>query len=143
MNFQKLAIGTLAGTVFLFATDWVWYGIIMKDSMDMPGARPEPDFMWLIISYVIFSLAFVSIFSKWNGGGSKVNSGLNFGLWIGILGGLAMNLMWFSLTTTMTLTQALQDSAYTIVKYIILGIVVAYAYGMGSGDRGKASGGGE
>lgn len=143
MNFQKLAIGTLAGAAFLFLTDWLWYGIIMKDSMNMPGARPEPDFMWLIISYVIFSLAFVSIYSKWNSGGSKVSSGLNFGLWVGILGGLAMNLMWFSLTTTMTLNQALTDSVYTIVKYILLGIVVAYAYGMGDGVRGKASGGGE
>ncbi|MBK9103775.1 MAG: hypothetical protein IPL92_04225 [Saprospiraceae bacterium] len=131
MNVQKLAIGTIAGAVFLLLADMVWYTQIMKDSMDMPNMRPDPDMMWMIISYVIFALAFTAIYSKWSGGGSKVNSGLNFGLWVGILGGLAMNLMWFSLSTNMTLNQALTDSVYTIVKYILLGIIVAYATGMG------------
>lgn len=135
MKIQKLAIATIGGTVLLFLLDWVWYGMIMKDSMNMPGARPEPDFMWLVISYVIFSLAFVTIYSKWNGGGSKVNSGLNFGLWMGILGGLAMNLMWFSLMDVMTLGQSLTDSVYTIIKYILLGIVVAYLSSDSGGDR--------
>ncbi len=146
MKIQKLLIATAVGAAILLLADMVWYTMVMKDSMDMPNARlnaegqPYPDMMWMIISYIIVALAFAAIYSKWSGGGSKVNSGLNYGLWIGLLAGLGMNLMWFSLVTTMTLNEALIDSAYTIVKYIIVGIVVAYIYGM-SGDRGKASGG--
>jgi hypothetical protein len=143
MNFQKLAIATVVGAVFLLLLDMVWYTMVMTDSMDMPNMRPEPDMMWMVISYIVVALAFAGIYSKWSGGGSKVNSGLNYGLWIGLLAGLGMNLMWFSLTTSMTLNQVLSDSAYTLVKYIIAGIIVAFIYGMGSGDRGKASGGGE
>jgi hypothetical protein len=141
MKIQKLAIATVVGAVFLLLLDMVWYTMVMKDSMNMPNARvdaagePAPDMMWMIISYVIFALAFVSIFSKWNGGGSKVNSGLNFGLWTGVMVGLGLNLMWFSLTTMMTLSQVLTDGVYTIVKYILLGIVVAYIAGAGGGDR--------
>jgi hypothetical protein len=135
MKIQKLAIAAVAGTVFLFLLDWLWYATLMKDSMNMPNARPEPDMMWLVISYIVFSVAFVSIYGKWSGGGSKVNSGLNFGLWTGIMVGLAMNLMWFSLTTTITLNQALIDAVYTIVKYILLGILVAYLASDGSGSR--------
>ena len=135
MKIQKLAIAVLVGTAFLFLIDWVWYGMLMKDSMTMPNARPEPDFMWLVISYIVFSIGFVSIYGSWNGGNSKVNSGLNFGLWVGIIVGLAMNLMWYSLTTTVTLNQALMDSAYSIVKFILLGIVIAYVAGAGGGDR--------
>ena len=105
--------------------------------------RPEPDMVWMVISYIITALAFAAIYSKWSGGGSKVNSGLNYGLWIGLFAGLGMNLMWYSLVTTMTLNQTLIESVYTLVKYMIVGIAVAYAYGMGSGVRGKASGGGE
>ena len=135
MKIQKLAIAALVGTVFLFLVDWVWYGMLMKDSMTIPNSRPEPDFMWLVISYIVFSVAFVSIYGAWSGGSSKVNSGLNFGLWIGIMVGLSMNLMWFSLTTTITLNQALMDSAYSIVKFILLGIVIAYVAGGGHGDR--------
>jgi hypothetical protein len=149
MKIQKLAIATVAGTVFLFLIDMVWYTMIMTDSMNMPNARldaagqPAPDMMWMIISYIIFALAFVSIYGNWSGGSSKVSAGLNFGLWTGLIVGLSMNLMWFSLSTLMTLNQVLMDSAYTIVKCILLGIVVAYATGLPGGDRGKAQGGGE
>ena len=142
MKIQKLLIATVAGTVFLLLMDKVWYTMIMKDSMNMPGARPEPDMMWMVISYVIFALAFVSIYGKWNGGGSKVNSGLNFGLWTGIMIGLGLNLMWYSLSTAMTLTQTLTDGVYSIVKYIILGIIVAFLTSEGGtrGGGGKTPG---
>jgi predicted MFS family arabinose efflux permease len=135
MKIQKLAIAALVGTVFLFLVDWVWYGMLMKDSMTMPNARPEPDMMWLVLSYIVFSVAFASIYGAWNGGSSKVNSGLNFGLWIGLMVGLSMNLMWYSLTTTVTLNQALMDSVYSIVKFILLGILMAYVAGGAHGDR--------
>jgi hypothetical protein len=145
MKIQKLAIGAAAATVFLFLVDYVWYAVLMKDSMNMPNARPEPDFMWLVISYIVFSVGFVSIYGAWSGGSSKVNSGLNFGIWTGIMVGLGMNLMWYSLTTSVTLNQAFMDAAYTIVKYILVGIVVAYATGHpgGDGHRGKDTGGGQ
>jgi len=142
MKIQKLLIATVAGTVFLFLIDWVWYGMLMKDSMVMPNARVDangqhmPDFMWLVISYLVFSLAFVSIYGKLSGGSSKVNSGLNYGIWVGVMVGLAMNLMWYSLTTMMTMNQVLMDGAYSIVKYIILGIIVAYLSAEAAGDRG-------
>jgi hypothetical protein len=135
MKIQKLAIATVAGAVFLLLIDMLWYTMIMKDSMNMPGMRPEPDMMWMIIGYVIFSLGFVSLYGKWNGGDSKVNSGLNFGLWTGIMIGVGMNLTWYSLSTAMTISQTLTDGAYTIVKYILLGIVVAYLSSDGGGSR--------
>jgi hypothetical protein len=145
MKIQKLAIAALVATVLLFLLDWVWYGMIMKDSMTMPGMRPEPDMMWLVISYIVFSIAFVSIYGAWSGGASKVSSGLNFGIWTGLMVGLAMNLMWFALSTNLTLSQAITDAVYTIAKYIVVGIGVAYALGHpgGDGHRGKDTGGGQ
>jgi hypothetical protein len=143
MKIQKLAIGAVVATILLFLLDWVWYGMIMKDSMTMPGMRPEPDMMWLVLGYLVFSIGFVSLYSAWSGGASKVNAGLNFGLWAGIMVGLGMNLVWFSLSTNMTLSQAITDAIYTIVKYIIIGIAVAYATGHPGGHRGKDSGGGQ
>ncbi|MDZ4748884.1 MAG: hypothetical protein SH808_10375 [Saprospiraceae bacterium] len=149
MKIQKLAIASVVATVFLFLIDWVYYGMLMKDSMDMPTARldaagqPAPDMMWLVISYIIFAVAFVTIYSKAAGGGSKVNEGLNFGLWTTLLVSVAMGFMWYALTTMMTLNEALMDMAYSLVKFIILGIIVAYASGIPGSDRGKAQGGGE
>src|SRR5688572_17467072 len=113
MNFQKLAIATVVGAVLLLLMDMVWYTQIMKDSMDMPNMRPEPDMLWMIISYIVVAFAFAGIYSKWSGGSGAVNSGLNYGLWIGLFVGLGMNLMWFSLSTSMTLNQTIMESAYT------------------------------
>jgi len=135
MKIQKLAIATVAGTVFLFLLDYLWYGMIMKDSMDMPGARPEPDMMWMVISYIIFSFGFVSIYGGWTGGSGKVNSGMNFGLLTGVMVGLGLNLMWYSLSTAMTLSETLVDAGYSIVKYLLLGILVAFLSASGMGDR--------
>lgn len=143
MKIQKLAIGAIAATVVLFLLDWLWYGMIMKDSMNDTNARPEPDFMWLTISYIIFSVAFVSIYLAWSGGSSKVSAGLNFGLWTGILIGLGLNLTWFAVSTNMTLSHTFTEAVYTTVKLIIVGIVVAYATGHPGGHRGKDSGGGQ
>ena len=92
MKIQKLAIATVVAAVVLLLLDMVWYTMVMKDSMNMPNQRPEPDMMWMIISYVIS-------------------------------------------TTLVTLNQALMDSVYSIVKFILLGIVIAYVAGGGHGDR--------
>ena len=143
MKIQNLAIAAVAGTVFLFLIDWLWYGMLMKDSMTMPDAKPEPDFMWLILSYIVFSVAFVSIYGSWSGGSSKVNAGLNFGVWIGMMVGLALSLLHYSLSTSMTLNHVLVNAGYTIVKCILLGIIVAYASGHPGGAGGKTIKGGD
>jgi hypothetical protein len=127
MNFQKIAVGAIAATIFLFLMDWIWYGMLMKDNMNASTGRPEPDFMWLVIGYLVFSFAFVAIYMNWAGGSSKVNSGLNFGLWTGLMAGLGLSLIWYAVSTVMTLSQAFMEGAYTVVKFIIIGIIVAYA----------------
>jgi len=139
MKIQKLVTGVVLSTVVLFLLDWAWYGILMKDSMSNPNARPEPDMMWLAISYVVFSIAFVSIYGGWAGGGSKISSGLNFGLLAGLMVGVGLNLTYYAVTTTMTLSHTFTDAAYTIVKFIIVGILVAYGTGIPGGSTPKTS----
>ena len=126
MNFQKIATGAVIGTVFLFLVDWVWYGMLMKDQMNDSVGRPQPDFMWLIIGYLVFTFAFVTIYLNWSGGSSKVNAGMNFGMWVGLMTGIGMNLINFSVTTILSLSQTFTEGAYMIVKFVVLGIIVAF-----------------
>lgn len=144
MNIQKLLIGTVVSTVFLFLVDWLWYGMIMMDKMTMPAdARDQPDFMWLILSYIIFSLAFVYIYMKGVGGDTKLNEGLKYGIWIALLVSVAMGFLWHALTSATPLSERIMEMGYGLVKYILLGIVVAYATGLPGGSRGKGAEGGD
>lgn len=144
---KKLLIATLAGTVLLFALDFVYYGMIMGGSSGECCMRDEPDFLWLIISYIVFSLAFAGIYDRTASHTGGAMRGVNFGLWMGLLVGVSMTIMWYSLSTNMTIGGSIQEMVYSIVKYIILGVAVSYLIptttGDGGGDRGIASGGGE
>lgn len=144
MNIQKLLVPAAAAFVFLFLIDYLFYGVIMADAMS--GAsymRPDgPDYLWLGISYLVFSLGFVTLYTKSAGSGSKMSEGINYGIWITVLVSVAAGFMWYSLSTMMTLSEAIMDMGYSLVKFIILGIIVAHLAG-GAGARGKDSGIGE
>lgn len=144
MNVQKLLIAIVVSTVFQFLLDYLWYGMIMMDNMTpMPNARTEPDMMWLILSYIIFSLAFVYIYTKGVEHDTKLNQGMKYGIWVTILTSVAMGFLWHGLTTSPPLSERLMDMGYSLVKYILLGILVAYATGLPGGTRGKGAGEGD
>jgi len=70
---------------------------------------------------------------------------MRYGIALGVLYGLGMSLVWFSLTNGNTLSTTLIGAVASIVEYAIGGIIIAYAIGMpgaAAGDRGKDSGGG-
>lgn len=144
MKNQKIAIATVIAAVLIFAMDFLFYAVIM----DNPGGgeccmKEMPDMMWMIISDVLLGLGFVVLYSKAAGSGSKISEGINFGIWVAVLVSIAMNIQWHSLSTAISLNMAMMDSAYGIVKFCILGVVVAHLVTIDGGDRGKVSGGGE
>ena len=136
MKIQKLAIAAVVSTVFLWLIDYLWYVVLMADKMTpIPNARPMPDMMILVLSYLIFSVAFVYIYGKGAEEGTKVSQGMKYGIWVTLLVSLSMGLMWYSLTTSPPLSQHLTEAVYGLVKYIILGILVAYLTGIPGGTR--------
>ena len=92
--------------------------------------------------FVLFSVAFVSIYTKAAGSGSKMSEGVNFGIWTTVLVSLSMGLMWYALSDLSTLSETLIDVGFSLVKFVILGVIVAYLV-TENGERGKATGGGE
>ena len=143
MKNQKIVIATVVSTIFLFLLDYVYYGMIMGGSDVECCMKETPDFMWLIISYVVFSVAFTVIYTKAAGTGSKMSEGVNFGIWAAVLVSVSMGFMWYSLSTTMELTDAFMEMAYGLVKYIVLGVIVAHLVTSSDGSRGKGTGSGE
>jgi hypothetical protein len=145
MKNQKIAIATVVGTILIFLLDYLYYAVLMgSPGMGECCMKESPDMIWMIIADVLLALGFVVLYTKAAGSGSKMSEGINFGIWVAVLLAISMNVMWFSLSTSITMNQVFMESAYGIVKYCILGIAVAYLVAdSSSGSRGKASGGGE
>lgn len=137
MKLGKIAIAALAATVFMFLTDGLWYGIIMKNSMTpMPGARPEPDKMWLVIGMLIYCFAFAYVFVMGRGSGSPAGEGARFGFWATLLVWIPMGFFWYALIAAAPLQEYLIDDVFRLIQTVVIGIIVAYLTGMG-GDRGE------
>ncbi len=153
MKPEKLVLAVVVAAVFMFLMDWIWYGMLMKDYFSvMPGAKPMPDMMWLILGIVIFSFAFVSIYAKGVSGGTPVGEGARYGLWITLLVFVPMGFIYYSMLTYAPLTEYLVDMVYRAIQLVIMGILVAYVTGLPatrndgkgstSGDDARQSGGG-
>lgn len=143
MKNQKIAIATIVTAVLILAMDWLFYGIILGS----PGAgeccmKEAPDMMWMILGNLFFGLAFVVIYDKTAGGGSKMNRGIMHGVWITVLVSVAMGFVWYSLME-MEMQATLGDMVYSLVKYCLLGVIVAYLMPDADGSRGKDTGSGE
>jgi hypothetical protein len=138
MNLGKLAIGAVVSTIFIFLLDYVWYMVLMTED-----GREPPDFLWLIIGLLIFSVAFVHIYIKGAEAGTPVQQGMRFGIWATLIMWIPMNLLWYAVIKDHPLNVYLVDCAYRLVQMVLLGIIVAYVTGVPGGNRGKASDGGD
>jgi hypothetical protein len=144
MKIQKLAIAAVVSTAFIFLLDYVWYMVLMKDFFTpMPNQKAQPDFMWLILGILIYSFAFVYLYTKTAGNGSMVNEGVKFGLWASLLAWVSMGFIWYSLLDGASMSEMMVDTVYRIVQMVILGIIVAYLTGVPGGMRGKGADGGD
>ena len=143
MNTTKLAICTLVGLVFCFLLDYLFYGVLMGGAGDA-----MPNFLWMVIGYLIFALMFCLIYSKGvESGVSASQQGLRYGIMVGFLTAVAMGFIMHGIasgTGTMQewadLGTVLRDSAYEVVKMGILGVIIANLSGLPAAamaDRGK------
>jgi len=142
MKLGKLAIGAVVAAVIMYFADWLWYTKCMVDYYTpMPNARPEPLMMWLILGVLVYSVAFVYIYTKGAGGGTPIGEGTRFGLWATFLAWIPMGFAWYALTNLAPMEEYLVDMAYRLVLSVGMGIVVAYVTGI-PGQRTTAPTGG-
>ena len=98
MNTKRLALGTLAVYIFIFAFEWIFHGVFMEDVYaQMPNLwRPKGEMVaylpFLFVGQLIFSSVFAYIFAK--GYENKgIPEGFRYGCWIAMLvnSGLLVN----------------------------------------------------
>lgn len=90
MNTKRLLLTALAVFVFIFAYEWVFHGILLKDTYGMtPNLwRPESEMMhqfhWLMLGQAIIALMFTVMFAQGFAAGG-VGAGIKLGMLVGLL----------------------------------------------------------
>lgn len=146
MSTTKLVICTLVSTIYVFALDYVWYGILTHEE----GEAMPNSFVWIIVGTLIFSFFFSLMYGKGVEGYSRTQQGLRYGVMIAFLVFVSMSFVWHGVDPVeMTMNDVLKDSAFRIVQLGILGVIIGHLSGLphaGTGfrresdDRGSDTG---
>ncbi|MEL6987361.1 MAG: hypothetical protein AAGK97_05975 [Bacteroidota bacterium] len=142
MNLSRILIATLIAALFTFATDYLFYGILMSDQYTGSVFLETPRFVWMIVGYFIFGYAFAHIYVRGLEEKPVVPQGVRYGVLVALLVFVFGNLMSYSTMNIANMNQILTDSAYRIVQMVILGVTVASFIGGNAGRPGMSSGGG-
>lgn len=143
MNTTKLIICTLVSFVFIFLTEYLWYGMMGN------GGGPEgmmPIWHWMILGYLLFSLVFCYMYPKGVEGGTAMQEGLKYGILIALLVQVSAGLGWLALPELLAESAAptiggfVKNSAFHIVQMGILGIIIGNLSGVHGGGEGSRGG---
>ena len=90
MSTKRLLLTALAVFVFIFAYEWVFHGILLKDTYGMTPSlwRPQTEMMqhfhWLVLGQVVIALMFTVLFAQGFAAGG-VSAGIKLGINVGLL----------------------------------------------------------
>jgi hypothetical protein len=140
MKLGKIAITAVVLAVFMFLTDWLWFGMLMKDSMTpIPNARTEYLYVWMGLGMLIYGFAFAYIFVMGRGSGSAVSEGVRFGFWATLFAWVPMGFVWYGLTSATPMSEYLTEDVFRLVQMMIMGIMAGYLTTVGHrGDDSRA-----
>jgi len=131
MNTKMLVGGVIGGVVF-FLLGWLLYGMLLMDTMaqysNAACARPmeEMNMGLMVAANLFWGLAFSYILSNWSGTMS-IATGATAGAIVGLLIGVAYDLMMYSTTSMMTsLTAVGIDVVVTAIMCAISGAAIAW-----------------
>lgn len=131
VNVKKLGIGIVASWVYIFVTDFVIHGMILKDlykrtaSLWRPDAEMQSMMPAMSAGQFLMAATFMFIFTKgYQKGG--VSEGVRFGLvfWVLILSSYLMQYA----TTPLTQEVVVAWAATSLVQLVFGGVVAALVY---------------
>ena len=126
MNITKTFIAVTAGVVTQFLLEWVLYGMLYEPIMGKSpmgeSAPEEPNFLFLVLSYVFFCILLAYIYDRW-ANIKTFATGASAGATIGLLIALMV-------TFSMSAMKEMVDWSANIYSLVASGIVSAMAGGV-------------
>ncbi len=132
MTTKKFTFAVLAYVFITFAIAAGWHLVLFKDLYDQLGifTRKEPIIPLGITSIVMQAVVLSSMYPRFYGGHSVIKEGLAFGLLIGVLmASIAVFAEAGKQQVSSLSTWLLFESAYYLLQFGVLGVVIAAIYG--------------
>ena len=131
MNIKRWLFAFIAASIFMFAFEFVWHGMLMKDSyMEVPAlwrddAAMQSRFPFLLLGQVVIAFFFVAIYSR-GFAGSGVAGGVMLGLLLALMhvGGTLIQFAVQPLTAKIIGLWA----AGGLIEFAIIGAIVGAIY---------------
>jgi hypothetical protein len=136
MTAKNRVLATLVGFVVLFLLGWLLYGMLLMEfyttnTGSATGVmRGDTEMVWwaLILGNLFQAYFLVYVFGKW-ANITSFGGGFQAGAILGLILGLAFNLIMFATTNIMNLTSALVDPLVSAVMMGLTGGVVGFMLG--------------
>ena len=133
MDFKKIALATLVGTVTMFFAGWlIWgfalFGIQSSHTQEYAGLMPEmPNMVFMVLNTITFALLYTIIFVRWAGIKTFV-TGAKAGAFLAVLIGLGQGFMMLAsfnlIDTTVLLTDVLGNLVWGAISGGVIGLVL-------------------
>jgi hypothetical protein len=102
---------------------------ILQDHNAAVGIMKEmPDQFHLIIGALLVGIIFSTIYSKHSNGNYSATSGINYGIWIGLLIGLGEGMVNMSVMNMLDFSGTMINAITYVVFYAIMGTIAGVVY---------------
>ena len=125
-------LATLAGFVAMFLLGFVIWGVAFAGFFQAHSLadvmKDPPDLLTIALGNLVGTFAMSSLYGKWARGVHSIKEGFQFGLWIGLLIGVGLGLVWCGTSELMDTTGYVVEAILDLVFYGIIGAVIALIY---------------
>ncbi|RKY90209.1 MAG: hypothetical protein DRQ01_09560 [Ignavibacteriae bacterium] len=131
MNGKKFLMALVGGFLVMWLLSGLWHVLIMGDFYAKyagPSTFEEPKMLFIALGYAILALLMVYIYTQGYKGGSPLKEGLRFGVIMGLLWVLPINVVMYGVVETSS-TILVVDVIWHLVEQGIGGIVIGLIYG--------------
>lgn len=129
-------VSGIAGGIFLWLAGFIFYGMMdgtaayESEGMRAMMKGENMDMLMLLLGHLIIGIFAAMIFNKWTRGAYSWRMGLEFGLILGVIPAVGMNMIWYSVSSGMSGMGHVVDGIFNLIAYAITGVVISLVMGM-------------
>ena len=130
MDFKKFSMAVVGSFIVMSFLGWLWHRVILVNFYmeNVSSPLPEPNVLFILLGYLILAVLMAYMYPQGYKGGSALIEGLRFGVIIGLLWVLPINVIMIGVVGKSG-TLVVVDGLWRLVEQGIGGIVIGYIYG--------------
>jgi hypothetical protein len=130
MDFKKFSMAVGGSFIVMSFLGWLWHRVILGNFYmeNISSSLPEPNVLIVLLGFLILAVLMAWMYPHGYKGGSALIEGLRFGVIIGLLWFLPINVIMIGVVGKSG-TLVVVDGLWRLVEQGIGGIVIGYIYG--------------